>query len=405
MSNLRIALVQERADQAYYPGASVTGNLLLDVTEPKNYKQISIRFLGTAYVHWTERHTTGSGNHRRTTTRSYTASEPYVDQALALWSSEQSPGGVLAPAQYNWPFSFGIPPNAPSSFEGSVGYIRFSLEGRVGTGLLKFDHVVEVRIPVLQLVSITDPRLLQPQRQETQKTVCCLCCASGPVILNVSVPKTGFCIGELFPLHVSIENGSSRQVTLSALITQRVIYTARGHRRFGGKTLISIGSDLIEPHATRNWDPSVQVPPAEIVHESSCHIIQVSYSLTVSAQIPRALNLTTTFPIELGNVQQQGDQSRPPPATSLPPPQYQQGFPPSTELSAYPPVDQSGAPPQMTYGQPGQSGSTYPPPPNPTTATPIGWSTQPGPSTFDKPPENTLADIPAPVAKEEKTPL
>ena len=373
MSKLRISLVQERTDQIYFTGSSITGSLLLSVTEPKDYKHVSIRFGGRAHVAWSE----GSGDRRR----SHSATEPYIDEKISLWSSDQSPDGKLDPGEYNWPFTFTIPPNVPSSFEATDGNIRYSLEGRVGTGLMKFDHKVEVRIPVQQVVSITDPQLLEPVRQEVQKTVCCLCCASGPVVLNVAVPKAGFCIGESFPVHVNIENGSSRQVTLRAAINQRVIYTAHGSHTFSSKVLSTIGSDLIEAQATRDWDPSVQVPPAPIFEESSCKIIRVIYSLVTSAQIPQALNLNATITIQLAN-QQQGEMQLQP----------AQGLPPNnTELSTYPPAV---APPAAPY--PGLPGSAYPP--SASTVPPVGWSVQPDPSTDVKKPVATLADIPAPVS-------
>ena len=56
---------------------------------------------------------------------------------LILWKGDQSPDSALAPGEYNWPFAFTIPPSVPPSFEGVCGNIRYSLEGRVGTGLLK----------------------------------------------------------------------------------------------------------------------------------------------------------------------------------------------------------------------------------------------------------------------------
>ena len=340
MSKLRISLVQVRTDQIYFTGSSITGSLLLSVTEPKDYEHVSIRFVGKAHVRWTVDKTT------------WDVTEPYIDGKIILWSSDQSPDGKLDPGEYNWPFTFTIPPNVPSSFEGTVGNIRYSLEGRIRTGLMKFDHKVEVRIPVQQVVSITNPQLLEPVRQEVQKTVCCLCCASGPVVLNVAVPKAGFCIGESFPVHVTIENGSSRQVTLRVAINQRVVYTAGRNHTFSNKVLSTIGSDLIEAHATRDWDPSVQVPPVPIFQESSCKIIRVIYSLVTSAQIPQALNLHATIPIQLSNLQQQGEmQLHPaqgirtyPPAVSPPAAPY-----PGLPGSAYPPSASTGPPRDGQY--------------------------------------------------------
>ena len=301
MKDLRITVLQERPDQPFYSGSSVAGAFLIGVDEPKSYKYISIQFLGRAYVHWTE--TEGSGENSRTV--DYTSSEVYVDVRQTLWTADQSPDGRLAPGQYSFPFRFDIPSSAPSSFEGTVGSIRYELHGRIGTGLLKFDHKLAVRVPLQQVVRISEPRLLQPARQEVQKTVSCLFCTSAPIVLTVTVPKTGYCIGETLPVHVSIENGSSYQITMTATLCQRVVYTARGHHRQSKKALVHIKSDEIAAHITREWNPTLQIPTTEVLDERSCFIIQMSYYLKVTAIIPWGFNLSTKIPLKLGYVLEQ----------------------------------------------------------------------------------------------------
>lgn len=115
MSNLRIALVQERPGQAYYSGSTITGNVLLDLAEARNYKYVSIQFVGRSYVHWEERRSESSGNQQRHVTYRYTSEHQCADQV--------SSDGKLGAAKYSWPFSFAIPPLAPSFFEGTVGNI------------------------------------------------------------------------------------------------------------------------------------------------------------------------------------------------------------------------------------------------------------------------------------------
>lgn len=386
MSNLRIALVQERPGQAYYSGSTITGNVLLDLAEPRNYKYVSIQFVGRSYVHWEERRSESSGNQQRHVTYRYTSEHQCADQVLMLWTCQQSPDGKLGAAEYSWPFSFAIPPRAPSSFEGTVGNIRYSLEARIGTGVFKFDHTVQVNVPVQQLVRISDPRLLLPEQIEAEKTLCCLCCASGPITLNASVPKTGFCIGESFSLHASLENGSSRRVTLSASIHQRVIYMARGHQRTSSKTLVDYASDPIEPRATREWDPTIEIPLAEIVHEGSCENIHIQYSLVVAAKIPNAIDLSRAIPLQLGNCTVQ-PQNVPP----GPPAQGALHLPPGG-AAAYPPPN---PPSHLGSGyQPQPTSAPYPPqPPAGTNPPAAGWSAPPSapypesgsvPQTLDK---------------------
>ena len=378
MPDLRIALVQQTGSQVYHSGTTISGNVLLSVDEPKSYKRILVQFTGRSHVHWTERqreghhhhghghghggsgHRHGHGRHRgghhdHQVTRSFTSSETYVDLEAAVWDSQQSPGGKLGAGQHSWPFRFDLPPMVPSSFEGSVGHIRYTLLAKIVTGLLKFDHNVEIPVPVQQLMKLTDPRLLQPQRQEVQKTVCCLCCASGPIMLTVAIPKTGFILGESFKLNASLENGSSRQLTISASIVENTTYYAQGHHCRSGKTLTSVGSDEIDPQTTKNWDPTIQIPATTdvaIIHETSCRNINVVYSLNVTCQIPGAIDLSTSFPLALGNCQDQTQSSAP----AAFPPSLQPG-PPQMGSAAYPPPTGSA-----NLGWNIEPGSNYPPP-------------------------------------------
>ena len=154
-------------------------------------------------------------------------------------------------------------------------------------------------------MTLIDPRVLGPEHWEVQKTVCCLCCASAPIVLTVTLPKRQCCIGETLPVHVTIENGSSRRITLHASLYQCVVYFAEDHRDYRNKILVGVVSDEIAPRITHEWDTALQIPTTEVLDERSCSIIQVSHSLEITAAIPWALDLFTTYPVKLGNVYEQ----------------------------------------------------------------------------------------------------
>ncbi|CAI8004666.1 Arrestin domain-containing protein 4 [Geodia barretti] len=287
--------IQLSSNKVYHPGSTVTGSLLLDVDEAKSYKQILVQLSGRSYVHWRE----SSGQ----SSRNCISLEPYFDSVAPLWDSRQSPDGKLPPGQYNWPFSFVIPPSVPSSFEGKFGNIRYMLVGRIVTGALKYNHDVMALIPVQQLVQITDPRLLQPVRTEVQKTVGFLFSTSQPIIMSVAVPKTGFFIGESFQLHISLENGSKRRVSLTATLKEYVTFAASGSSRKISRSLYAIRTNRVERQQTEHLDKTIMVPltDVDIVHKSSCRNIRVIYCIKVTCHIPRAFNLSTTIPLELAN--------------------------------------------------------------------------------------------------------
>ena len=114
-------------NQVYYPGSVVAGGILLEVDESQSYKRVLVKFCGRSSVLWTV-----SDNESSTDISSL---EPYFDKTAPLWDSQQSPDGKLPPGEYEWPFSFTIPPSVPSSFEGNSGNIRYTVVGKIVSGL------------------------------------------------------------------------------------------------------------------------------------------------------------------------------------------------------------------------------------------------------------------------------
>lgn len=50
---------------------------------------------------------------------------------------------------------------------------------------------------------------------QNQKTLCCLCCASGPLSAEFSLQRRGYVPGEAVPLSAHIENSSNRLISKS----------------------------------------------------------------------------------------------------------------------------------------------------------------------------------------------
>ena len=288
--------IQLHSNQIYHPGSTVTGSLLLDTDEPKSYKQILVQLTGRCYCRWRIYGNPMGQTHS-------TSHEPYFDSFISLWDSQQSPDGKLPPGQYNWPFTFVIPASVPSSFEGKFGNIRYMLMGRIVTGALKHNHDVMTVIPVQQLLQITDPRLLQPVRTEVQKTVGCLCCTSQPIVLTVAVPKTGFCIGDSIQLHISLENGSNRQLTLTVNLKEQITFIASGNYRKRSKSLYTFRSNEINHQEAADLDKAIIIPKADtnVLHSKSCRNIKVAHWIEVTCHIPWAFNLSTTIRLQFAN--------------------------------------------------------------------------------------------------------
>ena len=306
----------------YFPGMMVTGTVTAETDVPKDYKQIKVQLVGRADVHWSEVQSSGNSTY----VVHYESDEQYLNCFAILWDKHNAGGSAFPVGIYRFNFSLQLAaPKLPASYEGTVGQIRYTVEARVvKQGLLKSDTTAKAIIPVANLVTISSPQLMSPVSMEVQKTLCCLCCTSGPIVMNVRIPRTGFCIkNDSIPIEVSVENGSSREIRqVTASIHKQVLYTARGRHRHDLNDINTIRSELITSHNSIIWRPNPLTIPETSPTLTSCAIIQVNYFLSVTAVISLAINPHIKIPITLGNVPLSGQlQSTPHVLPSNPPPQ------------------------------------------------------------------------------------
>ena len=291
------------------------GNVLLELSKPKKSKGISIVFSGLAYVHWTEQQTTGTGNQQRTITLHYSDTQHiFNDMYIWLWGNGRD-SQELAAGRYEFLFKFQLPSNVvlPTSFESNTGvdtgYIRYSLFARISRSW-KSDHTTARTITVNEIIDINTPQLTVPLSYSNEKTLCCLCCTSGPISLSVKTDRRGYCPGESIAISTEAENHSNRRITsVRATLKQVVVYYADGRSRVHNRIIQRIAGAGIEPGAISSWSNELLPIPATVLSISSCRILNLSYVLTVTLGIPRAIDLHVTIPITVGNVPFRGGES------------------------------------------------------------------------------------------------
>ena len=211
------------------------------------------------------------------------------------------------------------------------------------------------------------PNVLEPKTLQVQKTLCCLCCKSGPISITALIPRKGFCIGvDVIPFEVDIENGSNRQVRyLQAELVKKVVYTAHGHHHYEFTTINFVNSDSIQPGRSLSWKPSpLAIPAATQPTISNCRIIQLGYVLRVQSVISGAINPHVDFDLCLGNVPLNSTGQQLPAAPgSIKPASFGYQEPPIPSTAQYPaPPPASETLPPYPVGPP--PGSVQPPQPS-----------------------------------------
>ena len=238
----------------------------------------------------------------------------------------------------------------------------------IKTAALKFNTKFAVELPYSPAIA-ADPSLtpgvLEPKILQVQKTLYCLCCASGPISMTARIPRSGYCIGvgDTIPLEVDIENGSSRQIRqLQAILIRVVTYIAQGHHRPEPKKLLDVSSGTpIQPGSSSTWKPPPLSIPDTEPSIATCKIINLAYILTVRAIIFGAINNlpNVSFNLFLGNVPVSGIEGSQPLPYSAPPATAPYPAPPVPIASQGTPY-----PPDPTpYPQPIPQPAAFAPPP------------------------------------------
>ena len=307
---MRLKLVLDRP--YFFSGSIVSGMLVVELDEPKQYHEIQIRMFGSAHIEWTR--TVNANN--TTTTYSYKDDQNYVTEnnCLIVWKCEDAPNRELSAGVHNFHFQFLLPQNIPSSYEASYwGGIRYSIEGTVHGGYLTGDNSMKNDFTVYESINLREADLLKPQHFQKEKSeVGCFCCVSGPITFSFELPRAGFACGETISFPIEITNGSSRKVRMQVSIKKfevvRLVYPATA--LFGSttetkkdkKTVAGVTSEEIRGGQSTVWKPDLFVPhdlvPSMI---NKCRFINLEYALVVKVIVPWGIGESVSTTIVIGH--------------------------------------------------------------------------------------------------------
>ncbi|CAH1798041.1 unnamed protein product [Owenia fusiformis] len=200
----------------YQAGELVTGAVVLGLDEPMKMRALQLLVHGAADVFWRE--SSGTGDSK--TTHTYSNHESYFEHFIGLWGATAPGESGNDPSHpqghFTYQFQFLLPPVLPSSFEIKQGHVRYWVKATIGRSW-KFDHNCKRPFTVLSHLdlNIYQPNILLGLEGRDQKTLCCWCCASGPISATVRIAKQGYVPGEPIYINAKIENNSSRKMRAS----------------------------------------------------------------------------------------------------------------------------------------------------------------------------------------------
>jgi hypothetical protein len=174
---------------SYRPGDVVLGNVYINMAQSFSTSCLELILKVEQYTSFTEEKFTDFGLRKDSETRYEGYKKLYHSKAI-LAKFTQS---LISPGQYQYPFSFTLPPNLPGSFEYydefNTAYVTYILEARLGT----LNSTNEIKNSTLIIVNQPLQSLgVSGFRENTAKLKSWCCFPRGTSTLRVSLPKANF---------------------------------------------------------------------------------------------------------------------------------------------------------------------------------------------------------------------
>lgn len=209
----------------------------------------------------------------------------------------------------SYSFDCFLPDSLPATFEGKYGRIQYIITvilQRAG----KVDKTFTIDFIVLRNLDLNaEPSSIRrPARTETSQTFRFWPCRSGPLLVEMQTPATGYVAGQKIPVVLEVSNRSGCKIHLIQLKLVMVVSYTSDNPRVKVKTVREdvVGSELdqIEDPDVVRYEETLLVPPTPVTSASdSCKIIQVVYELEAELEVGAwHQTMKLNIPIVIGTI-------------------------------------------------------------------------------------------------------
>lgn len=272
----------------YYPGQTVSGNIVVVLDSTKKIRGISVKVKGVANTCWTtDKQDMDERGQYRDGTQTVTGHEEYFETKYYLVGSASGGEIEIQSGEHTFPFQCVLPTNLPSSFESDFGHVRYTVKATLDRPW-KFDQEAKSPFTVISPLDLNqEPRASEKVQEEMSKTFCCLCCGTPPLTVNYSLPVRGYVPGQSMPIKVNVENSSGVTVDTVKLILCKIVTFRATTPTSDTKTeeivVAEVGKGPVEAGAAADYEQKLDIPPLPPSNLTNCGIIDLEYNLKVVA--------------------------------------------------------------------------------------------------------------------------
>lgn len=280
----------------YRPGETISGRVLLDVSDDQRATEILVRFFGEAKTHFqiTKNTTTSS--------KTYSSVEYLFDVPMTVFGGNQILQPIT-PGKHSYPFAFTVPDKRfPEPVELTDGHIKYGIEACLTSGIKDETMRTDI-VPIFfdTNVSLSDFPLagipLVVEESYVFDNTCC-CRKGNPVTIQTSTASQAYRLGETVVTNVSIHNTGSKPISrVTAALVQ--VWNMIGGKREKTLTLslAAQGREGILAGATALMEFSFEIPTDVPVSMEGYKIIKMTYGVQVEAAVQDEGMKTQSFKV------------------------------------------------------------------------------------------------------------
>ncbi|XP_066460669.1 arrestin domain-containing protein 2 [Eleutherodactylus coqui] len=290
--------VDEDGPPVFGGGDAVSGKVLLELLADARVESVKLHAGGYAKVHWTESRSAGSST---AYTQNYSDEVEYLSLRETLLQADDGSLTVLPAGRHEFPFTFQLPENLVTSFEGKHGCVRYWIKAKLHRPWSTVKKTKK-EFTVIEPIDINTPDLLAPQAGTKEKMAHAWYCNLGQISVTAKIDRKGYTPGEVIPIFAEIDNCTSRTVVPKAAIIQSQTFIARGTLKQKKCVVATLAGDAVPAGKRETWHGrALKIPPLG-PSIMQCRIIRVEYALKVCVEIPGASKLLLELPLVIGTI-------------------------------------------------------------------------------------------------------
>jgi Arrestin (or S-antigen), N-terminal domain/Arrestin (or S-antigen), C-terminal domain len=269
---------------------------------------MTLDICGVAEVTWKETEDVDTEAGKQSKEVTYTGKEEYVSSKTRLLSAMSGKEVEIPKGTNVYNFQCFIPPNAPTSFEGTMGYIRYTVSLNLDRKEKRDESFVRA-FTVIRPVDLNNesPDLRLPCQMERIKTFCCWPCSSDPLIITVQIPMAGYVSGQQIDISIDVNNQSRIDVDkMNIELRKNVYYYVREPKEgFKSDEVRVTGAKLpsVLAHSTYKAQQKIEIPPITPTDSTQSSLIHQAYELILTASVSGChASPSIVIPITIGTV-------------------------------------------------------------------------------------------------------